>query len=130
MQDLKNGDARPRVPTLGRRDLMKLSAGAVVTTLTGSMVQAESAPPEAPVPSTHAGWKNTAHRISGNGPMDETSRQIVEYTTAFSESHLTDAALHALSRIMVDSMASLVTGFESESARICARMARSIQSTQ
>lgn len=132
MQDPKgkDRDMHPVVPTLGRRDLMKLGAGAVMTTFAASIAQAESSEPEAPVPSTHAGWKNTAHRISGNGPMDDTSRQIVEYTTSFSESQLTEPVLHALSRIMVDSMASLVTGFESEPGRICARMARTIQSTE
>jgi 2-methylcitrate dehydratase len=130
MDGRKDSDVRPQVPTFGRRDLMKLGAGAVMTTLTASVAPAESAAPEAPVPSTHAGWKNTAHRISGNAPMDDTSRRIVEYTTSFSQSQLTDPVVHALGRIMVDSMASLVTGFESEPARICARMARSIQSTE
>jgi 2-methylcitrate dehydratase len=77
---------------------------------------------------TRAGYKNDANRSSGNGPMDNTSRQIVEYVRSFSESSLTPPVVHALGRTMVDSMAALIAGFESEPARICARLARTVQS--
>ena len=108
---------------------MKMSAGVMVTALTGPHASALAPPPPSEVlPHTGTGWKNEANRASGNGPIDNTTRQIVEYVSAFSESKLTPPVVHALSRTMVDSMAALVTGFESEQARIAARLARRIHS--
>lgn len=75
-----------------------------------------------------AGWKNEANRISGNGPMDETTRQIVSYVSSFSESILTPAVLAAGNHVMLDCMSALFAGFESEPARISARLSRTIQS--
>src|ERR1700722_1359640 len=37
---------------------------------------------------THSGWVNNSGRASGNGPMDECSRRIVEYVSKFDESKL------------------------------------------
>jgi 2-methylcitrate dehydratase len=54
--------------------------------------------------------------------MDETSRQIVDYVASFSELALNDEVIHTLNRTMVDSMACVISGFESESARIAARL--------
>jgi 2-methylcitrate dehydratase len=130
MDGRKDSEVRPQVPTFGRRDLMKLGAGAVVTTLTASVASAESPATAPPLTWTHAGWKNDVNRASGNGPVDDTTRQIVDYTTSFSVAHLTEPVIHALSRAMIDSIASLISGFESEPARICARLARKVQSTE
>lgn len=130
MHGMKDDEIRPPVTTFARRDLMKLGAGAVMTALAAPRASAESPSPAVPPPFTHAGWKNDANRSSGNGPVDDTTRQIVEYTTSFSESQLTDPIVHALGRIMIDSIASLISGFESEPARICARLARSVQSRE
>ena len=80
------------------------------------------------VPETGTGWKNDSHRAAGNGPMDEPSRQLVRYVSSFSESDLTDSLVDAVGTTMLDSIASLVAGFESEPARICARLARSTRS--
>src|SRR6202795_4487475 len=100
----ENGEIRPSNSALGRRDLMKIGAGAVITTLggQGAVTQAADAGPAkaarpAPPPQaigakiagdwmnvrTGAGYRNDAGRISGNGPMDNTSRQLVSYVTSF-----------------------------------------------
>jgi hypothetical protein len=137
--DPMNDDKAPqRRPALGRRDLMKLGAGFVGTALgapnLAALAQggpAAAAPADRPVgvmPYTRAGWINDANRASGNGPMDDTSRQIVKYVSAISESILTTAVVHAVDRTMVDTMACLISGFESEPARICARLARMTRS--
>jgi 2-methylcitrate dehydratase len=121
---------------LGRRDLMKLGAGVVASTLNAPNLLAQGRPqppaagerPGDALAHTEAGWVNDANRASGNGPMDETTRQIVRYVSSFNESMLTDAAIHTVNRTMVDSMAALISGFESESARICVRLARRTRS--
>jgi 2-methylcitrate dehydratase len=77
---------------------------------------------------TGPGWENNSNRAFGNGPMDETSRLVVEYVNSFSESDLSDAWTNAFSNTMIDTIASLISGFESDSARICARLARTTQS--
>src|ERR1700682_2658325 len=84
---------------LGRRDLMKIGAGVVMTTLASQAAithAAEEAPskparaaalakPEGGNPDygwkkvmSGPGYKNEANRLSGNGPMDNTTRQLVE----------------------------------------------------
>jgi 2-methylcitrate dehydratase len=77
---------------------------------------------------TGPGWKNTSNRAFGNGPMDETSRLIVDYVNAFSESSLDNSWVNAFNNTMIDTIASLISGFESDPARICARLARSTRS--
>ena len=116
---------------LNRRDLMKLgAAGVALTSVSGSTALAQnaakpaSATPDGNVPYTSSGYVNNANRISGNGPMDGITRQIVEYASSINESVLTDSVLHAVNRAMVDTMAAMISGFESEPARICARLAR------
>jgi len=67
-------DTGERVPTLGRRDLMKLRAGLVVTALNAPKVAAQTPSPQ-PVPvRTRAGYVYTANRESHSRPMDDTSR--------------------------------------------------------
>ncbi|MGB9069729.1 MAG: MmgE/PrpD family protein [Candidatus Acidiferrales bacterium] len=126
--------ARAGSPRFNRRDLMKICAGAGVwitrtpNVLASTQGQDSTSGPKAAVPETGTGWKNDAHRAAGNGPMDDTSRQLVRYVSSFSESDLTDSLVDAVGTTMLDSMASLVAGFESEPARICARLARSTRS--
>ena len=110
-----------------RRELFKLGIGAAMTMLGAETAAAQSKSPT-PGMVTRTGWKNTARRASGNGPMDDTTRQIVQYVSSFSEANLTPALVEALGNTMVDSIAALIAGFESEPARICARMARTIRS--
>src|SRR5260370_5404572 len=89
--------ARTAGPMYGRRDLMKLGAGVVATALgapalgaqRGDAGRGSADAPNRPAgvrPHTEVGWINDANRASGNGPMDETTRQIVKYVSGFSES--------------------------------------------
>ena len=148
---MKNNDAAEARPSaLDRRELLKLGTGVgaglamnqLLTPVTASAQ--EGARPQAvgQAPAyrperwreelryagvemaTGPGWQHGANRASGNGSMDETSRRIVEYVHAFSASDLTPALESAFHNTMLDSIASLVSGFESEPARICARLAR------
>jgi 2-methylcitrate dehydratase len=123
---------------LGRRDLMKLGAGVLAATALGvqqASAQRESAradtiaPPGSPPPSgwrphTGAGYQNTFNRLGANGPMDDTSRKIVEYVSRFKDSDITPSALKALNRTIVDSLAAIIAGFEEDAVRIAARAAR------
>ena len=106
---------------------MKMGAGAAMTAWNARALSAQGAPGTAVV--THSGWKNDAGRASGNGPMDDTTRQIIRYVSSFSEANLTDSLVDALGDTMLDAVSCFIAGFESEPARICARMARTTQST-
>jgi len=125
---------------IGRRDLMKLGAGVVTAALGRSNAAAQgrgdqSAPPapgsmpDASVPRLHVGpgYKNTANRLGGNGPMDDTTRQIVKFVAEFNESKLAEPVVHAINRTMIDTMAAMVAGFEEEPSRIAARAAQQVQ---
>ena len=129
---------RAPLPRLGRRDLIKMGAGAGIAMtqmLDASKASAQESAQALPPPlktvmtQTGTGWKNNANRASGNGPMDDTSRRLVEYVHAYSESDMAKPLVTYLGDVMVDAIASLVSGFESESARVGARMARGIQGT-
>jgi 2-methylcitrate dehydratase len=133
----KNENVRPCSPLLGRRDLMKIGAGAMGASVSMTRILNLKAPtqdqqlpsgPKTVLLETATGWKNDANRASGNGPMDDASRQIVTYVSSFSESSLTDSLVDAVGYTMLDSMASLIAGFESGPARICARIARATRS--
>ncbi len=76
--------------------------------------------------STGPGWVNNSGRASGNGPMDECSRRIVEWVHSYSESDLTDSLVETMNYLMADTLGSLYGGFESEPARIGARMAQTM----
>jgi len=131
----EKADQIPRMPKLGRRQLMTLGGAAVAAAFGSPALQAQrgeggrgaSDPANRPSgirPHTQVGWTNDANRASGNGPMDETTKQIVDYVMSFSDSVLNDDVVHTVNRTMVDTMACLISGFESEPARICARLAR------
>jgi len=151
---MKNDKADPRSNALDRRELMKLGAGVGAGFVMGQALNvsvasaqeraggAAEGPGAAYRPEswrrelrysgvdmqTGPGWKHDSNRASGNGAMDETSRKIVEYVHSFSEADLTRPLEDAFANTMLDSIASLVSGFESEPARICARMARTTRS--
>jgi 2-methylcitrate dehydratase len=107
---------------------MKMGVGAAMTVLNAQSSAGQSATPRAAAV-TRSGWKNDAGRASGNGPMDDTTRQIVRYVSSFSEANLTDPLVGALGDTMLDAVSAIISGFESEPARICARLARTTQST-
>jgi 2-methylcitrate dehydratase len=120
-----------RSHAFGRRDLMKLGAGAVAAVMQSSAATSEGAPVrgESPaVPARPALSLNDGGRAFGNGPVDETTQRLVSYAHTFSATHLDDRTVAAFNNTMVDSIAALITGFDSEPARICARMARTTQS--
>ncbi len=119
---------------------MKIGAGAVLATLGGKAAAAQQdkytekptrpAGSDAKLESTvraTAGWKNDSNRVNGNGPMDETSRQIVSYAHSFSESQLTPPILTAMGTYMIDTLAAWISGFETEQGRIGARLGRMTQ---
>ena len=110
-----------------RRNFMKFGAGAALAAVNAGKAAAQR-PAIRPGAITRTGWKNDAHRASGNGPIDNTTSQIVKYVASFSESDLTPALVGAIGDTLVDSMASLIAGFESEAVRIAARMSRTIRS--
>jgi 2-methylcitrate dehydratase len=134
----ENGNKASGKTVLDRRELIKLGAGAAASVLAGTASLSAQEKERAPASSeasqaafdtwSQAGWKNDANRAFGNGPIDDTTRQIVTYVNSFSASQLTEPVLQALGRTMVDSVAALVSGFECEPARISARLAKSIQS--
>lgn len=137
-----------------RRELMKMGAGVGAGFVMGQVLHASTAaaqegaspPVDAAAPvyrperwrremqysgakmESGPGWRHDSERASGNGAMDETSRRIVEYVDSFSAADLTPQLENAFHNTMLDSIASLVSGFESEPARICARLARTTRS--
>ncbi len=129
----------PEVPSPGRRDLMRMGAGAFALAMTGGLAgaqeggrrgpQAPAAPPgQAPPtewrPHTGPGYYTyTANREDNNGPMDDTTAQIVKYVHGFGSADMTPGAIKATNRTMLDSMAATVAGFEEKAVRICARTA-------
>jgi 2-methylcitrate dehydratase len=138
MENEKTHDNTSDFP-VNRREILKLGAGAVMATFaTSSPAHAQTEetsrlPEPAPGsmrgpgdlrPHTGPGYKNNYNRLAGNGPMDDTSRKIVQFVHSFNESNLTPALTKAINRTMIDSMASVVAGFEEEPSRIAARMAR------
>ena len=128
MYERKNDKVDEQMIDRSRRDVMKkISIGTAMSMLNAPGALAEIPPPRAGVIS-QTGWKNNANRAWGNGPIDETTRRIVKYASSFSESVLTGPVLDALNNVMLDAIASLIAGFESEPARISARLARTIHS--
>src|SRR5262245_7135441 len=141
MDDRKKATGR----RLGRRDLMKLGTGVVVTALAGKGTLAQergqqrsSGPPPAPGsfrkpgdlrPHTAVGYRNTAKRLGGNGPMDDTTRKIGELVTPYNDSKTGDAVVQAVNRTVLDSMGALFTGFEEEPVRVAARLSTHAQPT-
>jgi 2-methylcitrate dehydratase len=125
----------PAALALGRRDLFKLGAGVVATALSGATAGAQrgggaAAPPPGsvrkpgvPRPHTGPGYKYTAKRLGNNGPMDDTTRKIVKWVHEFDESKLTEPVVHAINRQMLDSMGACISSFETEPARISAKVA-------
>jgi 2-methylcitrate dehydratase len=120
---------------LHRRDLLKIGLGAGAGMALGNLMDAPTAvaqeSPDRAVQvktQTQSGWVNDANRASGNGPMDDITRQVVEYVASFSKAQVTDSMTTAVCYTLLDTMAALIAGFESEPARINARLARTVRS--
>src|SRR5262245_60249193 len=121
---------------LDRRQLLKLGAGVMSTAIAAPAAAQQGSQARTPVapgsmrkpgeisPITGPGYKNDFNRIGHNGPMDDTTRKVVKFVSEFKASKMTADATRAFNRTMIDSMASLVAGFEEEPCRIAARVAR------
>lgn len=72
------------------------------------------------------GWVNKSGRAFGNGPMDECSRRLVEYTSSFHVDY-TDGFLEAFNYLMLASLADIYSGFESQPARINSRLSQTMR---
>lgn len=60
--------------------------------------------------------------------MDKTTERLVSYTSAFSESDLSEAAMTKATDLLLDSIACAVAGVGSDPARIITRVAQRVQS--
>ena len=122
----RQSDARPpRSPEAGRRrgrdDARGTGRGRAGT---GSGLTRK---PGIPRVHTRSGYKTPPGRLASNGPMDDSSRKIVGFVTEFTESKLTEPIVKAFNRTMLDSMASIISGFDEEPVRIAARVAGDAQ---
>lgn len=68
-------------------------------------------------------FKNTSGRLSGNGPMDETSRRIVEYASSF-KVDLTDMLVRDIGNMLEDTLGCAISAFETDSIRAGTRLAK------
>jgi 2-methylcitrate dehydratase len=141
MEDTKkhptqNDSVSPTNTGVARRDVMKLGAGAMLASLGGKAVGAQEGRPARTkaedsnmegVVRAAAGWKNDSNRLNGNGPMDETSRYIVNWVHSFSEAQLTESVLTSMNSWVIDTLAAWISGFETEQARIGARLGKMTQ---
>jgi 2-methylcitrate dehydratase len=75
---------------------------------------------------TRAGYVYTANREGSNGPMDDTSRTIVTWANSFTFSKLTAREKEMLNRIMLDYLASMVSGLDEPSVRLAVRCAAQV----
>lgn len=110
---------------LGRRDLLRLGVGVVTTALSTPKAAAQGrggqgagapSPGSMPDPTERRphigpGYKNTANRLAGNGPMDDTTRQIVRFVSEFDQSRLTAPVVRGVNRTMIDTMAAIIAGW-------------------
>src|SRR5262245_29270508 len=88
--DTNVNEPRSHTRALGRRDLMKLGAATVATVVGAAKTEAQGPIQGAPWPPpvrSRAGYIYDANR-QGNGPMDESSRTIVQYVSRFSPTNL------------------------------------------
>jgi 2-methylcitrate dehydratase len=136
----KDDEARSGLPPLGRREVMKIGAGVVMTTLAPA-IPARAQRQEPPAPerrqrqaavrpegvkpiTTRAGYKNPVNRVGGNGPMDETTRRYVSFVHSFNESNLTPPVIAGLNKLMIDALTAWIGSFNSEIGQVCARLAK------
>jgi len=75
---------------------------------------------------TRSGWKNDSGRAFGNGPMDESTRRIVEWVDKFSFKDLDAKTIETINYIQSDTVGSMYGGFETEPARINARISQTM----
>ena len=120
---------------MDRRHMIRLGTSAVAAALTAARVRAQgrassgASQPGGALPDGRlrlrvgSGYRYTANRFGANGPMDDTSRKVVKFVHEYNASNMSEATVKAVNRTMLDSIASILTGFEEEPVRIAARMA-------
>lgn len=109
---LEPTDGLQRVPLVQQWPQIAGSKAVVTSTTTGYHV------------STSAGWKNTSGRHGGNGPMDVSTARLVEFTANFSESQMTPEVITAINYLMLDYLACLFSGYETDAGRAAARLSQ------
>ncbi len=160
--DNKKKDKKVSRSGLGRRDLMRLGAGAAVAGMLKAPAafarQGQQPPPISPtsplaprehareqhfpdiresqevittaqpfyITKTRSGWVNDSGRAWGNGPMDESSRRIVDWVSGFSFKDLDAKTIETINYLQTDTVGMLYAGFESEPARINARLSQTM----
>ena len=75
---------------------------------------------------TGPGWKNDSGRASGNGPMDESTRRLVDWVYDFKFSDISPSCLHSINNTLIDTMTTMFCGYESEPGRIAARICQTV----
>lgn len=121
--------------SMSRRRLLAVGAGTVVTSLVTQRVAAEEQAPNdagqmqpALRPHTASGYyTNDYKRLHANGPMDDTTRKIVRFVREFTLANIADQARNDINRVMLDSTAALIAGFEEDHIRLVAQLARMVQ---
>src|SRR5262249_25643035 len=68
-------------------------------------------------------FMNKSGRLSGNGPMDETTRRIVSYASSF-HVDLTDKLVEDIGYMLEDTIGCGISAFETDSIRAGVRMAK------
>ena len=143
-KDDLNDSVQTEQSIFDRRELMRLGVGAGVVIAAGGALSAQDAgnadsagplPEWGSLPMTtgptrrvsRAGYKNNANRAFGNGPMDDITHQVVEYAGKFWDSTLPASTEAMVNDLMLDSMACIFAGFESDPVRAAARTARMVQ---
>ena len=161
-KDNREKDKKVSRSGLGRRDLMRLGAGAAVAGMLKAPAafarQGQQLPPISPtsplaprehgreqhfpeiresqevittvqpfyITKTRSGWVNDSGRAWGNGPMDESSRRIVDWVRGFSFKDLDAKTIETINYVQTDTVGMLYAGFESEPARINARLSQTM----
>ena len=125
--------------SVDRRELMKLGAGTVMAAalaVPSASAQQGAGVPQGPVPApgsmrgpgeiapfTGPGYTYNPNRIGKNGPVDDTTARIVKWVHDFDGSLVTPPVVEMFNRTIIDTMASVIAGFEFEAPRILARIA-------
>jgi 2-methylcitrate dehydratase len=161
-KDNREKDKKVSRSRLGRRDLMRLGAGAAMAGMLKAPAafarQGQQLPPISPtsplaprehgreqhfpdiresqevittvqpfyITKTRSGWVNDSGRAWGNGPMDECSRRIVDWVRGFSFKDLDAKTIETINYLQTDTVGMLYAGFESEPARINARLSQTM----
>ena len=105
-------DGLQRVPVVQQWPQIAASKAVVTSTTTGYNVF------------TKAGWKNTSGRHGGNGPVDVSTTRLVDFTANFSESQMTPEVITAINYLMLDYLACVFSGYETDAVRAAARMSQ------